>query len=382
MSFKKFLSRTATVAALACAPLAAKAGTLDTLYSFTGGTDGGGVYDRLALRYKEIYGTTNSGGATGDGTIFQVDPKTGAETVLYSFAGGADGANPQSHLTLDKKILYGVTTAGGTSNAGTIFSFNPKTKKEVTLYSFTGGADGSNPVGGLAYASGYLWGVCTYGGVNNNGTVFKIDVATGAETTVYSFAGGSDGAQPVAAPIYIGGVFYGTTVNGGAGNTGTVYSVNATSGAEAVLYSFQGGTDGNYPFASLIYEHGYLFGTTYAGGSANSGTVFYYNLKAGKEDVVYTFTGGADGAYPTAGLAYGNNIIYGTASEGGAGYGTIFSIDAYTLAEATEYTFTGGADGAYPRGDLTLATNKKTFYGSTAGDNQSPYFGTVFSYTP
>jgi uncharacterized repeat protein (TIGR03803 family) len=355
MSFKKFLSRTAAVAALVCGPLAAKAGTLDTLYSFTGAADGGGVYDRLALRYGNVYGTTNSGGAAGDGTIFEVDAKTGAETVLYNFAGGSDGANPQSHLTLEKKIFYGVTTAGGTSNAGTIFSFNPKTKKEVTLYSFSGGADGSNPVGGLAYANGYLWGVCTYGGVNNNGTVFKIDVATGAEMTVYTFAGGSDGAQPVAAPIYIGGVLYGTTVGGGSGSTGTVYSVNPASGGETVLYSFKGGADGNYPFSSLIYEHGYLFGTTYAGGNANAGTVFYYNVKAGKEDIIYAFTGGADGAYPTDGLAYGNNTIYGTASMGGAGYGTIFSIDAYSLAEATDYTFTGGSDGAYPRGDLTLS---------------------------
>jgi uncharacterized repeat protein (TIGR03803 family) len=382
MTCSKLLLRSAALTALACAPLAAKAGTLATLYSFTGGADGEGVYDRLALRYGSIYGTTNTGGAAGVGTIFQVDPKTGAETVLYSFAGGSDGANPQSHLTLDKKLFYGVTAAGGTSNAGTIFSFNPKTKKEVVLYSFSGGTDGSDPVNGLVYASGYLYGVCTNGGANSEGTLFKIDVATGAESTVYAFAGGSDGAQPVAAPIYIGGLLYGTTLTGGGANTGTVYSVNPTTGAETVLHAFAGGTDGNYPFDPLIYEHGYLFGTTYAGGAANSGTVFYYNVKAAKEDVIYAFTGGADGAYPTAGLAYNNNTIYGTAFEGGSGYGTIFSINAETLAETTQYTFTGGADGGYPRGDLTLATDKKTFYGATAGDNQSPYFGSVFSYTP
>ena len=101
---------------------------------------------------------------SGDGVVFKVDP-AGKETVLYSFTGGADGAGPSGDLVRDSDgNLYGTTSGGGPSNAGVVFKLDP-TGKETVLYSFTGGADGANPFAGLIRdEAGNLYGTASAGG--------------------------------------------------------------------------------------------------------------------------------------------------------------------------------------------------------------------------
>jgi uncharacterized repeat protein (TIGR03803 family) len=173
-----------------------------------------------------------------------------------------------------KGRLYGTTEIGGTNGSGTVFSLDLKTGVEKVLYSFSGGTDGEYPEGNLIDVNGTLYGTAGLGGAYNYGNVFSLNPTTGAQTVLYSFRGGTDGVSPVAGLIDVKGTLYGTTEAGGAHNYGTVFSVNLTTGAETVLYTFGGRTDGGNPYPGLVKVMGKLYGTTYFGGTYNYGTVF------------------------------------------------------------------------------------------------------------
>jgi len=175
-----------------------------------------------------FYGTTATGGASGVGTVFKITP-SGTETVLYSFAGGSsDGSHPDGGLIQGSDgNFYGTTDAGGANGDGTVFKITPS-GTETLLYSFTGGSsDGSNPTAGLIQGTdGNLYGTTFLGGANGHGTVFKI-TPSGTETVLHSFAGGfSDGESPEASLIQgSDGNLYGTTLDGGFSSVGTVFKV-------------------------------------------------------------------------------------------------------------------------------------------------------------
>jgi uncharacterized repeat protein (TIGR03803 family) len=369
-------------AAIIGAPALAHGATFNTMYSFQGGTDGAGPFGRLVVRSTAVYGTTADGGANGLGTIFVTNPTTGAEKVLYSFAGGSDGANPQSHLNIVGRVLYGTTESGGPNNAGTVFEYNAKTGKETVLYTFTGGSDGANPVGGVTYKDGALWGTANAGGTGGNGTLFKIDLSTLQETTVYQFKGGADGSRPLSSPIFKNGIFYGNTVLGGANGTGAIWSYTPSTNTESVLHSFGGAGDGSFPAAGLFGTTTTLYGTTQYGGASNHGTVYSFVPATLVETPIYSFTGGADGATPVAPLTPYKKFLYGTAENGGAGYGTVFAIDLAKNenTETTVYTFSGGADGAYPWAGTV--EHGGAIYGTTLGTGTAPSLGSVYKIVP
>jgi uncharacterized repeat protein (TIGR03803 family) len=360
----------------------ARAKTLAVLYSFTGGMDGGTPFASV-IRDREgnLYGTTSAGGASGLGTVFKLD-KTGTETVLHSFAGSpADGASPLlGSLVRDREgSLYGTTSAGGASGAGAVFKLDT-TGTENLLYSFTGGADGGAPFAGLFRdEDGNFYGTTFLGGASEFGTVFKVD-KTGSETVLYSFGGGADGGFPFAGVVREPeGNLYGTTVFGGSSGLGTAFKLDRR-GVETVLHSFTGGVDGGDPTAGLLRDgEGNLYGTTLGGGGSGSGTVFKLD-KSGMETVLYSFTGGVDGGGPTARVVRdqeGN--LYGTTSAGGgSGFGTVFKLDKSGM-ETVLYSFTGGADGGAPRAGL-LRDGEGNLYGTTSAGGGSG-FGTVFRLT-
>src|SRR5208282_6011178 len=140
----------------------AHAQTFKVMYSFTGGSDGGGPLDGLTLDSAgNFYGTTNAGGVSTYGVVFRVT-KNGTEIVIHNFAGGTDGAYPEGGLIRDSAgNFFGTTTAGGVSNAGTVFGITAA-GTEVVLYSFAGGTDGAVPEAGLTLdAAGNLYGTTT-----------------------------------------------------------------------------------------------------------------------------------------------------------------------------------------------------------------------------
>jgi uncharacterized repeat protein (TIGR03803 family) len=181
--------------------------------------------------------------------------------VLYYFTGGSDGGHPIGGLVRDDfGNLFGTTYTGGAYGFGTVYEIDSSGQESV-LYSFTGGSDGANPIGGVVGdRRGNLYGTTYYGGASGFGTVFMID-ADGTQSVLHSFAGGLDGANPYAGVIRDPfGNLYGTTYAGGKSGLGTVYVINWW-GEETVLHSFVG-SDGSRPFAGLISDvEGDLYGT-------------------------------------------------------------------------------------------------------------------------
>ena len=301
-------------------------GAETVLYSFTGGADGANPYAGLIQDTQgNFYGTTQQGGAYNYGTVFMLSA-TGTQNVLYSFTGGADGAFPYAALIADAEgTFYGTTQQGGDAGYGTVFTLTPRGVEKV-LHSFTG-ADGSEPYASLIRdAQGNLYGTAAFGGAFSSGTVFML-TRSGVFKVLYNFAGGADGAYPRSSLIQdVQGNFYGTTLQGGAYYCGTLFTLTP-GGVEKVLYTFRGAPDGSSPYGSLVQDaQGIFYGTTIYGGSFGKGTVFIAN-PGGAEKVVYSFTGAKDGAYPQAGLiqdAQGN--FYGTTWAGAYGYGTVFML--------------------------------------------------------
>ena len=154
-------------------------------------------------------------------------PYDGVELVAYSFTGGVDGANPLATLIYVGSIayiLYGTTENGGAFGKGVIFSFNISTGVETVLYSFAGGNDGANPSGALLSLNSKFYGTTAAGGPSGVGTVFMFDPATGTETVLHSF-NGSDGGDIRGGVIEAGNLLYGTSYKGGASHFGTVFSL-------------------------------------------------------------------------------------------------------------------------------------------------------------
>lgn len=265
-----------------------KTGKERILHNFKSGSDGTNPTGTLIALHGSLYGTTSGGqgGADGPsgpgcGTVFEVSP-SGKERILYSFKCELNGAFPHAGVIALNGKLYGTTTQGGTSGSGfgTIFEVT-KAGVERVLYRFQGGSDGANPYAGLTAVRGTLYGTtrfgggtsCGYYGAIGCGTIFEVG-ASGVERVIYRFQGGTDGGNPYAGLTDVHGTLYGTTSFGGGTSCryyygtgcGTIFEVG-TSGAERVLYRFQGGSDGANPYAGLTALDGTLYGTTYFGGA-------------------------------------------------------------------------------------------------------------------
>jgi uncharacterized repeat protein (TIGR03803 family) len=336
------------------------------LHSFMGGADGAHPRAGLVLDSAgNLYGTTfeggagpcnqqypNSRGATPltCGIVFKLDA-SGTESVLHSFTGEPDGANPSAGLVLDATgNLYGTTSYGGTLGFGMVFKLDASDVESV-LHSFTS-SDGANPSAALIQdAEGNLYGTTSRGGTFGSGTVFKLDT-TSTETVLYSFMGApTDGANPAAGLVRDAtGNLFGTTVAGGDlcyiiahtpptpstfVNCGIVFRLD-TTGKETLLYRFTGPPDGAIPRAGLVLDAaGNLYGTTSQGGAGSCiilsggetdnlgcGSIFKLDPN-GNETVLFSFSGAAGTDWgPQASLtldAAGN--LFGTTSRGGAGCG-------------------------------------------------------------
>jgi uncharacterized repeat protein (TIGR03803 family) len=363
-----------------------------------------------------LYGTTSDGGDFGRGTVFQLSPNaTGGwtQSIVYSFAGGTDGGYPFfGVLILDSAgNLYGTTTAGGDldcnfpyGGCGVVFELTPSSGGkwiETVLHSFSSGADGAIPYGGLIFdTSGNLYGTTIGGGGSTNcgggcGTVFRLTPNTNrtwTESVLHSFTGGTDGYGPYAGLIVDStGNLYGTTPAGGVGS-GTVFTLPPNSGGswrKSVLYNFSGFADGAVPYGGLVFDKaGNIYGTTAYGGRNQSGVVFELTPNSQGtwiESVLHTFTNNP-GANPLAGLVFdamGN--LYGTAYQGGpANGGLAFKLTPNSNGNwkySVQHAFLGNP-ALHPYDSLVL-DNVGNIYGTTH-DCDSGYncYGVVFEITP
>jgi len=257
-------------------------GQLTTLYSFQALSDGAEPGGALLIDSSGyLDGTAHAGGAYNFGDLFQINPTSLTEKTLFSFRGGGGGNAPGVITFNSLRVIYGATSkGGGSSNAGILYSFNPATAKLRTLYKFSGGADGSSPAGGFAFDnSGNFYGTTLTGGSGDAGTIFEYSPATSRLTTLYSFTGGADGSGPRGGMIMdASGNLYGTTVKtNGATGTGSLFRFNPATAQLVTLHSFTGGADGGTPNPDPVFDDtGAVYGTTSLGGSAGFGTIFKY----------------------------------------------------------------------------------------------------------
>lgn len=305
--------------------------------------------------------------------------------VVYSFGGAPDGACPFASLINVRGTLYGTTTGGGAFNSGgcgyagsggTVFSVTTDGTENV-LHSFGNSSDGSEPLAGLIDVGGTLYGTTYWGGTpgGGGGTVFNITTG-GAEKVLHSFVGRRpDGMNPDAPLIALKGKLYGTTSVGGkqAPNGGTFFSLT-TGGNLKVLHSFQGrdfaGPKGGDVEAGLLDVGGVFYGTANLGGAYHKGVVFSIT-RSGTEKLLHSFGNGTDGANPRSSLVEVNGTLYGTTEYGGTHVCGSFGGGCGTVFSITPggvenvvYSFAGAPDGSFPNAGLTDVNG--TLYGTTS----------------
>jgi uncharacterized repeat protein (TIGR03803 family) len=367
------------------------------LYSFRGGVDGkfpDGVL--LADKTGALYGTSfQGGGITGGlGSVYKLTRAGNGyrENVIHTFR-GPDGKWPVGGLIADNTgALYGTTEEGGAAGQGIVYKLTPHRDgySESILYIFQGGADGANPISSLiADSSGALYGTTTDGFPVGNGSVFKLTPNGNSytESVLYRFQGGTDGSFPLA-PLIVdaSGAFFGTTFYGGTYDRGTVFKLtpNGNGYSESILYNFHGGyqqcnvslCDGSNPEGALLVDGtGALYGTTSTDGVGRDGTVFKLSPHGGGyvEITLHSF-GGHDASGPSGTLiADSTGALYGTALFGGtSGFGVVFKLTphGHAYSESILRSFAGGADGGFPRSTLIM-DNSGTLFGTSAGGNFS-----------
>jgi uncharacterized repeat protein (TIGR03803 family) len=342
--------------------------TFTPLYAFTNGSDGANPQAGLILSGSTLYGTSAYGGSTnGDGAVFCLNTNGTGLKTLYAFTNGSDGANPLAGLILSGSTLYGTASGGGDANGdGTVFCLLTNGTGFQTLYAFTNGTDGADPMSDLILSGNTLYGTANQGGdADGDGTVFSLNTNGTGFKTMYAFTNGSDGANPMASLILSGNTLYGTAYRGGDYLGGTVFSLFINGKGFRALYAFASSSNGYWPAARLILAGNTLYGTASAGGDSDNGTVFSMNTNGTPFTTLYAFTNGSDGSAPLAGLILSGNTLYGTASAGGdSGYGTVFSLGTNGADFTTLYNFFGGGDGDSPQGSLLLWD--ATLYGTAS----------------
>ena len=324
-------------------------GVKTILYNFLDGTDGAEPHGMLVRDTQgNLYGTTEYGGnlnvqcsgMQGCGVVFKISP-SGHESVLHRFTGNADGGQLLAGLTIDSAgNLYGTASCGGASSCsqyysttgGVVFKIDSAERMTV-LHAFSGSSDGEEPQSSLILdTSGNLYGSTTSGGAETQGTIFKVD-SNGHETVLLSF-GGTFGSQPYGSlALDSKGDLYGATYNGGNlndcdGGCGIVFELKP-DGQEPILDVFTGDSAGGNPLAGLLRDKGgNLYGTAASGGEEpySCGVAFQITPK-GIEQVLHSFTGGADGCSPNTNLTQDSSgNLYGGAFGGTYGAGVIFEI--------------------------------------------------------
>jgi len=386
--------------ALTAVPLL-EAQTYTVLHDFTAWADGFDPEASLIVDAAgNLYGTTYEGGAgltggcpaqPGCGIVFKLDP-SGVETVIPFI--GANGQGPYANVIRDSAgNLYGTTYNGGSSGDGVIFSIDT-TNTITVLHSFSGKDGGLPSAGLLRDSSGNLYGTTTRGGKSGQGVVFRLD-PQGHETTLYSFTGGADGGQPQSDLVRDSeGNLYGATLVGGlsnhaclTGTCGVVFKLDR-SRTLSVLYSFTGGPDGGNPNGVVIDQAGNLYGSTYGGGIVNNicvrygcGVVFKLD-QSGNQSVLHTFTGGADGGFPSPVIRDSAGNLYGTTStEGTEGGGVVFELDP-SGNETVLYSSTVGFPGSGLVRDSRGNLYGTAYGGITGGICNLGGCGVVFKLAP
>jgi uncharacterized repeat protein (TIGR03803 family) len=331
----------------------------DAFDSFAGAPNAANPWGDLTMAPNNFFGTSTAGGNNGTGNVFAGNTN-GSPSSIRSFtvvsadeATNSGGASPSGLLALSGNMLYGTTAAGGTAANGTVFSTSTNGSTFLDLHDFSAldsntgtNTDGALPFGGVILSGSMLYGTASGGGAGGAGTVFSINTNNNNFTTLYSFtsldpvtATNTDGAFPSSGLVLSNGILYGTTIAGGSGGKGVVFSIGTNGLGFTVLHQFsttdpvtRTNADGASPSAVLALSGSSLYGTASAGGTSANGTVFSVGTNGAAFQTIHSFTAmdpvastNTDGALPVAGVLPLGNTLFGTTFSGGpGGAGTIF----------------------------------------------------------
>jgi uncharacterized repeat protein (TIGR03803 family) len=389
------------LAAAALAPMPAPAGTLTTLYSFTGGADGAVAY-KGPTRDKSgnLYGVTIWGADTcpdsafypgiGCGTVWKLDTSNNF-SVLVTFT-GTNGASSDGNLTLSNGNLLGTTLTGGSGGQGTVFRVSTSGTNFKTLYSFSG-PDGQGPDSFPRLdANGNIFSITEFGGPayqsgqqnSGFGVLFELEKGSNHYISQHPFSGGAPGGAPGRVFVdgsgnIIGGAAIGGSCSGSglpAAGCGVVYEFTPDTGVFQVLYTFTGTSDGYSPELGGFDSSGNMYGATYSGGADGYGTLFELVAGGGGYTYqhLYDFTGKHDGANPVNPAVAANGTItgttvYGPITKNSSGAGVLYQ---YTTAGKLKVlnTFTNDANGGYPEGTPLVVGS--TIYGVASFGGNTP----------
>jgi uncharacterized repeat protein (TIGR03803 family) len=380
------------------------------LHTFTGGNDGSYPYANLVGDAAgNLYGTAQIGGVDGEGTVFKLSPESDGKwkfTVLYTFTGGVDGAQPLGSLVFDAAgNAYSTTAGGGANGQGVVFELSPSAKPgkpwdETVLYSFQGGADGALPFGGLVFdAAGNLYGTTSVGGVLHTGcapakgcgTIYKLSPAANGgwqETVIHRFTDAfNEGAEPLAGLVFdAAGNLYGTTYEGGNNllcngfGCGTVFELEPNAKGRwnlKTLIDFKVKNGALLRAGITLSGPNLLYGATLYGGLYNDGTVFSMTKNSAGHWVLgtsYSFSG-LNGLHPYGRLAIdGAGNLYGTAYQGGANdSGAVFQIitnsSGWTENDLFDFSVNGSGFGFNPLDSVFLDGSGNLFLTVNQGGN-------------
>ncbi|MGA3008473.1 MAG: choice-of-anchor tandem repeat GloVer-containing protein [Opitutaceae bacterium] len=360
------------------------AGVFTTVYSFSG-PDGANPFRGLIQGSDgNFYGMTGNGGANNDGTVFKMTP-AGVLSTLAAF-NGANGASPLAVLVQGTDgNFYGTTSDGGSAGDGTVFKVTPKGVLTV-LASFTG-INGASPEAGLVQgADGNFYGTTVNGGANNDGVIFRITPA-GVLTTLVTFKG-PNGRQPYAAlTLANDGNFYGATDSGGSTYVsddnpgyGTAFKMTP-AGALTTLVSFDGNSVA-FQDAKLVQgKDGNFYSPNYYGGSDSEGYGDIFKMTPEGVVTVLGWFNVANGLNPFAGLVQGNNgNFYGTTESGGSvGNGVVYELILPPQAAAPTFSPAPGTYSGAQSVKISTSTSGATIRYTTDGSIPTEATGTVYS---
>ena len=343
--------------------IAPDASSFMTFRSLSNAPDAGFPQGDLLASGTSLFGTSYAGGTNGVGSVYVVQTN-GALSRILNFgtvdpntATNLAGAGPNAAVILapSGNILFGAAGVGGLNGNGVIFSVPTNGTPSTLLHTFTAldsntgtNTDGATPVGPMVLSGGALYGTTSAGGAGGNGTVFSVGTNGNNFTNLYSFTAldpvtgtNTDGAIPYGGLVLSNGILYGTTMTGGPGESGTIFSIGTNGNGFAVLHPFTAvdpvsrtNTDGARPVANLLLAGNTLYGTTPGGGSSADGTVFSLSTSGSQFQSLYSFSAvnsgngtNVDGAIPDGDLILEGNSLYGTAYAGGFGAaGTVFRL--------------------------------------------------------
>lgn len=355
------------------------------------GPNGWGFYNNVTPYNNKLYCISHQGGTNGYGALYVIDPALpyGSNTTIIKqldFAGGGTGNNCEMIVYNNK--LYGTMYQGGSDFSGTLFELDPATNTFTKLVDFVYNTSGRGPMGKLVQNGSKFLGLCSSGGTNGTGTIYEWDPANPTVlTNKASFKANtySEALNPGSTLAYANSKFYGVTFNGGFVNQGNLFEYDYTTNTLTTKLNFNAAENGRIPYGKPVLLDGKLYGTCYQGPQEIFGTPYGCLWSFDPSTSVYSrkflfdnVNNAANGRAPISSPIAFNGKLYGTTSNGGTSdYGLLYEYDPITNGYIKKDMQPIG--GAFPIGEPTLYNNK--LYGLTNANGAGNY-GIIYSYDP